>query len=127
MKQLKCIFTDSFTGNSNMIKMSTLLKRSGIDAPFHTDAVQGFLKEDFRYSMVDMASILNPNFKENMKKSATIRFYEYPNSERKMLITIQADGSKEEMGAFYVLASEVEDLGEYLNDLVNGVLLPKST
>jgi hypothetical protein len=31
------------------------------------------------------------------------------------------------MGAFYVLASEVEDLGEYLNDLVNGVLLPKST
>ena len=30
-------------------EMAQLLRRSGIDAPFHTDAVQGFLKEDFRY------------------------------------------------------------------------------
>ena len=85
-------------------------------------------KVTISYSLEDMASILNPNaFKTNNTKSATIRFYEYPNSERKMLLTIQTSDSSEELGAFYVLASEVEDLGEYLNDLVNGVLLPKST
>ena len=84
-------------------------------------------KIEISYSIEDMASVLNPNaFKQNNTKSATVRFYEYPDSERKMLLTIQADGSNEELGAFYVLASEVESFGQYLNDLVNGVLLPKS-
>ncbi len=52
-----CIQVNNETGAITPLKeMATLLKRSGIDAPFHTDAVQGFLKEDFRYSMIDMAS-----------------------------------------------------------------------
>jgi hypothetical protein len=84
-------------------------------------------KVSISYSIEDMASILNPNnFKTNNQKSAVIRFYEYPNSERKMLITIQTSDSDKELGRFYVLSSELEDLGEYLDDLVNGVLLPKA-
>lgn len=52
-----CMQVNNETGAVTPLKeMATLLKRSGIDAPFHTDGVQGFLKEDFRYSMIDMAS-----------------------------------------------------------------------
>lgn len=52
-----CMQVNNETGAITPLKeMATLLKRSGIDAPFHSDAVQGFLKEDFRYSMLDMAS-----------------------------------------------------------------------
>ncbi|MBQ1272666.1 MAG: cysteine desulfurase [Clostridia bacterium] len=52
-----CMQVNNETGAVTPLReMATLLKRSGIDAPFHTDAVQGFLKEDFRYSMVDMAT-----------------------------------------------------------------------
>ena len=52
-----CMQVNNETGAITPMKeMAAILKRSGIDAPFHTDAVQGFLKEDFRYSMVDMAS-----------------------------------------------------------------------
>ncbi len=52
-----CMQVNNETGAVTPLKeMATLLKRSGIDAPFHTDAVQGFLKEEFRYSMVDMAT-----------------------------------------------------------------------
>ncbi len=52
-----CMQVNNETGAITPLKeMATLLKRSGIDAPFHSDAVQGFLKEDFRYSMIDMAS-----------------------------------------------------------------------
>ncbi len=52
-----CMQVNNETGAITPLKeMATLLKRSGIDAPFHSDAVQGFLKEDFRYSMIDMAT-----------------------------------------------------------------------
>lgn len=52
-----CMQVNNETGAITPLKeMGSVLRRSGIDAPFHTDAVQGFLKEDFRYSMVDMAS-----------------------------------------------------------------------
>lgn len=52
-----CMQVNNETGAITPLReMATLLKRSGIDAPFHSDAVQGFLKEDFRYSMLDMAS-----------------------------------------------------------------------
>lgn len=54
---ISCIQVNNETGAITPLKeMVSLLRRSGIDAPFHTDAVQSFLKEDFRYSMVDMAS-----------------------------------------------------------------------
>ena len=52
-----CMQVNNETGAVTPLKeMATVLKRSGIDAPFHSDAVQGFLKEDFRYSMLDMAT-----------------------------------------------------------------------
>ncbi len=52
-----CMQVNNETGAITPLKeMAALLKRSGIDAPFHTDGVQGFLKEDFRYSMIDMAT-----------------------------------------------------------------------
>lgn len=52
-----CMQVNNETGAVTPLKeMVTVLKRSGVDAPFHSDAVQGFLKEDFRYSMLDMAT-----------------------------------------------------------------------
>lgn len=36
--------------------LSTVLRRSGCGALFHTDAIQGFLKEPISYSCVDLAS-----------------------------------------------------------------------
>lgn len=54
---ISCMQVNNETGAVTPLKeMAGVLRRSGIEAPFHTDAVQGFLKEDFRYSMVDMAS-----------------------------------------------------------------------
>lgn len=54
---ISCIQVNNETGAVTPLKeMAALLRRSGIEAPFHTDAVQGFLKEDFDYSLVDMAS-----------------------------------------------------------------------
>ena len=89
-----------------------------------------------QYSLEDMASILNPeNFKEgNNKQSAVIRFYEYPGSERKLLLTIEVledenatpDPAKGE-GKFYTLASELDGLESYLEKLLRGELLPSST
>ncbi|MBO5248267.1 MAG: cysteine desulfurase [Clostridia bacterium] len=52
-----CMQVNNETGAITPLReMAALLKRSGIEAPFHSDAVQGFLKEDFRYSLIDMAS-----------------------------------------------------------------------
>lgn len=52
-----CMQVNNETGAVTPLKeMATVLKRSGIDAVFHTDAVQGFLKEEFRYSTVDAAT-----------------------------------------------------------------------
>ena len=89
-----------------------------------------------QYSLEDMASILNPkHFKDgNNKQSAVIRFYEYPDSETKLLLTIEVledenatpDPAKGE-GMFYTLASELEGLGDYLQKLLAGELLPSST
>ncbi|MBQ4323601.1 MAG: cysteine desulfurase [Clostridia bacterium] len=54
---VSCMQVNNETGAVTPLKeMAQLLRRSGIDAPFHTDAVQGFLKEDFRYSQIDMAT-----------------------------------------------------------------------
>ena len=54
---ITCMQVNNETGAvTPLADMVTILRRSGIDAPFHTDAVQGFLKEDFRYSAVDMAT-----------------------------------------------------------------------
>ncbi|PWM47028.1 MAG: cysteine desulfurase [Clostridiales bacterium] len=36
--------------------LANVIKKSGTGAVFHTDAVQGFMKEPFNYSAVDMAS-----------------------------------------------------------------------
>lgn len=54
---ISCMQVNNETGAITPLKeMVQILRRSGIEAPFHTDAVQGFLKEDFRYSAVDMAT-----------------------------------------------------------------------
>lgn len=54
---VSCMQVNNETGAITPLKeMVQILRRSGIEAPFHTDAVQGFLKEDFRYSDVDMAT-----------------------------------------------------------------------
>ena len=52
-----CMQVNNETGAITPLKeMAKILKQSGVDAPFHTDAVQGFLKESFRYSLLDMAT-----------------------------------------------------------------------
>ncbi len=54
---VSCMQVNNETGAVLPLKeMVQILRRSGISAPFHTDGVQGFLKEDFRYSSVDMAT-----------------------------------------------------------------------
>lgn len=81
----------------------------------------------------DMAAILNrENYSKNNKQSVVIRFYEYPDSERKALLTIEVladenatpDPTRANKG-FYVLASEMELLQQYLENYLNGSLLPK--
>ncbi len=52
-----CMQVNNETGAVLPLKeMAQILARSGIRAPFHTDGVQGFLKEEFRYSSLDMAT-----------------------------------------------------------------------
>lgn len=54
---VSCMQVNNETGAVTPLKeMAQILRRSGIEAPFHTDAVQGFLKEDFRYSLLDAAT-----------------------------------------------------------------------
>lgn len=81
----------------------------------------------------DMASILNrDNYTENNKQSLVIRIYEY--TERKALLTVEVladenatpDPTKITKG-FYVLSSEMELIGQYVQDFVNGKLLPKAS
>lgn len=83
-------------------------------------------KATITYELEDMASILNPKLSSNNKKSATIRLYEYPNSERKLLLTIQNSDGTAEVGRFYVSAPELNNLGGYLEQLMRGELLPDS-
>lgn len=88
-----------------------------------------------QYSLEDMASILNPeHFKVNNKQSAVIRFYEYPDSESKLLLTIEVlddenatpDPAKGE-GRFYTLASEWDIIVDDLQKLLAGELLESLT
>jgi len=54
---ISCMQVNNETGAVTPLKeMAQILRRSGVSAPFHTDAVQGFLKEDFRYSLLDAAT-----------------------------------------------------------------------
>lgn len=54
---ISCMQVNNETGAvTPLAEMAKLLKQSGIPAFFHTDAVQGFLKEDFKYSLLDAAS-----------------------------------------------------------------------
>ncbi len=45
---------------------------------------------EIRYSLEDIASMLNPDvFEENHKRDVVIRFYEYPDNEQRLLLTIE--------------------------------------
>ncbi len=133
--------TKTYTATDNFRRLYYSLLYYSIEGDADPDLFGGdlasYIKDhdpiaSISYSLEDMASILNPDyFTSNNKKDAIIRFYEYPNgSEMHVLLTIQvADANGvygEELGRFYVLAEELENLGEYLTDLVNGVLLPSN-
>lgn len=54
---VSCMQVNNETGAVTPLReMAAMLKQSGIKAIFHTDAVQGFLKEDLRYSLLDAAT-----------------------------------------------------------------------
>ncbi len=88
---------------------------------------------EIRYSLEDLASLLNPeNYKENNKRDCIIRLYRY--TEGKMLLTVEMlDGPDDTPnpnraeGSFWVNAAEMEDIMGYAEDLLNEKLLPKST
>ncbi|MBE6633601.1 MAG: DUF4340 domain-containing protein, partial [Ruminococcaceae bacterium] len=90
---------------------------------------------EIRFSLEDMASILNPeHYEKNNTVDMVIRFYSYPSSDWKLLLTIEvlesADATPDPtkgQGAFYVSAGEMEDILQYAEDLINGKLLPSST
>lgn len=54
---ITCMQVNNETGAVTPLKeIAQILRRSKIPAPIHSDAVQGFLKEDFRYSLLDAAT-----------------------------------------------------------------------
>ncbi len=133
--------TKTYTATDNFRRLYSLLLSYSIEGDADPDLFGGdlaaYIKDhdpiaSVSYSLEDMASILNPeHFTANNKRDAIIRFYEYPNgSEMHVLLTIQvadANGAYgEELGRFYVLAEGLENLGEYLTDLMNGNLLPSN-
>ena len=75
------------------------------------------------YSMEDRASVFNPeHFENNNKRDVVIRFYTYPNG--KLFFTIQSDDA-DENGMFYATWESLNDLDVYLEDFMNGVLIPQ--
>lgn len=133
--------TKTYTATDNFRRFYSKLLWFSIegdaDANLFNGDIAGYIKNndpvmEISYSLEDMASILNPKFETNNKEDAIVRFYEYPNgSEMKYLLTIQVADSNgtygEELGRFYVSAEGFDDLDNYLEDLMNGVLLPGST
>lgn len=90
---------------------------------------------EIRYSLEDMASILNPeHYEKNNTSDMVLRFYQYEGSDWKMLLTIEVlsgpdatpDPSKGE-GLFYVLSGGIENIMQGVEDLLNGKLLPSTT
>ena len=87
---------------------------------------------EIRFSVEDMASILNPeHYEQNNHRDMVIRLYQY--TERKMMLTIEVlDGPDDTpdptqaQGGFYVLADEMYNLMQYAEDLLNQVMLPST-
>ena len=85
-----------------------------------------------RIEMEDMASVLNPeHWDTNQKQTVIVRFYEYPNSERKLLFTIEVlddpnatPNPSNAQGGFYAQARPLKDLFRYAEDVINGVTVP---
>ena len=88
------------------------------------------------YRAEDYAATANSAYTENNKRDVVIRFYEYGESGRKLLLTIEvieeyaADGTPifdatKAQGNFYVLASPLADIRNYAQDLLTGTLVPE--
>ena len=84
---------------------------------------------EIRYSLEDMASVLNPNYEENLTRDVMIRFYEYPGNERRLLLTIEIleDGKEPNPanghGRFYVQSAMLAEFAEELDAVMAGQLV----
>ena len=84
---------------------------------------------EIRYSLEDLASVLNPRFEENLKRDVVIRFYEYPGNERRLLLTIEMleDGSEPNpangQGRFYVQSAMLAEFAADLEAFMAGQLV----
>jgi hypothetical protein len=85
---------------------------------------------EIRYSLEDMASVLNSNtFEENHTRDVVIRFYEYPGNERRLLLTIEmldkgaTPNPANGQGKFYVQSAVLSEFLEGLESFVEGKLV----
>jgi len=85
---------------------------------------------EIRYSVEDMASVLNPeNFDKNHTRDVVIRFYEYPGNERRLLLTIETLEAGAEpnaangQGKFYVQSAVLSEFAEELQKFLGGQLV----
>ncbi len=134
--------TNSYTALDNFRRLYSKLLWYSIEGDVNENelgaSVKDYVKDheatmEITIHVEDMASILNrDNYTENNKQSLVIRIYEY--TERKALLTVEVladenatpDPTKITKG-FYVLSSEMELIGQYVQDFVNGKLLPKAS
>ena len=84
---------------------------------------------EIRYSLEDLASVLNPDFEENLTRDVVIRFYEYPGNERRLLLTIETleNGAEPNPanghGRFYVQSAMLAEFAEELQAFMAGQLV----
>ena len=83
-------------------------------------------------SVEDLASVLNRNnYTNNNKQRLVIRIYEH--TDQNSLLTVELltdenatpDATKATKG-FYVQTRMMENIGQYIEDFVNGALIPKA-
>lgn len=131
--------TKIYTAADNFRRLYTMLLQYSLegdaDLSEFTPDVKTYITQndavaEIRYSLEDLASMLNPDvFEENHKREAIIRFYEYPGSERHLFLTIEtlAEGAEPDpangQGRFYVLSTQLSDLSAGLEAFLAGELL----
>lgn len=134
--------TETITAMDNFRRLYSRLLWYSIEGDVNENELGSELEEyiknhtataEIRYSLEDMAAILNPeHYEQNNTRDVVIRLYQY--TERKMLLTIEVlDGPDatpdptKGQGGFYVLASEMTNIMQYASDLLNQIMLPSST
>ncbi len=136
--------TDTYTSLDNFRRLYAQLLWYSIDGTVNEKALGSDVKTyvsthaptaEIRYSLEDMASIMNPeNYSKNNTSDVILRFYQYEGSDWKMLLTIEVlsspdatpDPTKAE-GLFYVLTDGIENLMQGVEDYLAGKLLPSTT